>query len=323
MLLHSALGFRHRTHSCLVLGSLATAFLTGKSSAASFYSNSRMTTHSTTQTGDGLITVAPKNEGDQSALVVICHGLGDTAEGFADVAEQMATQLPHVKFILPTAPTQPVTMNMGMPMPSWYDIVGLDERSNEQCDGLDESESVVKKILQNEHDTLGLPYSRMVLAGFSQGAALSLYTGLQLEHKLAGILALSGYVPRAQQLKITDGLQDTPILHCHGEADPMVNHGMAVRSKEHITSIGATSYTLKSYPGLSHSVSPEELADAMEFLEEILPADDSFKIKLKDPTEMSVKELKAAVRKAGISHKALGFMEKSEFIRLLQDHRSA
>ena len=111
--------------------------------------------------------------------MVLCHGLGDSAEGFADVAEQLGAALPHVKFVLPTAPTQPVTMNMGMPMPSWYDITGLDERSNEQCAGIDVSAGRIRGILRAEHAENGLPYSRMLLAGFSQGGALSLFVGMQ------------------------------------------------------------------------------------------------------------------------------------------------
>ena len=132
--------------------------------------------------------------------------------------------MPHVKFILPTAPTQPVTMNMGMPMPSWYDITGLDERSNENCAGIAQSQSTIRDILSTEHSATGLPYHRMVLAGFSQGGALSLFTGMQLEKekKLAGIVVMSGYLPAAAQFDITEGLEDTPILHCHGEADVSV-----------------------------------------------------------------------------------------------------
>ena len=286
-------------------------------------STSKMPT--TERSGDGTITVSPSNEADQSALVVICHGLGDTAEGFVDVAEHLARSLPHVKFILPTAPTQPVTMNMGMPMPSWYDIVGLDERSNESCKGIDESVSKIRSILEAEHQATGLPYSRMVLGGFSQGGALSLFTGMQLEggaeRKLAGLLLMSGYLPAAKQFKITPGLEDTPILHCHGEADPMVQYVMAKKSKEHVAERGATNYEIKGYPGLVHSVSPEEIADVMAFLTRVLPPDDSCRVRLKDPSDMSVKELKAAIRKAGLGSKAVGLMEKSEFIKLLEEHR--
>ena len=164
---------------------------------------------------DGTITVSPKDEAAQSALVVISHGLGDSAEGFADVAEMLATQMPYCKFILPTAPVQPVTLNGGMRMNSWYDIIGLDERSNEECKGIEESRARLVNILKTEHEQSGLPYQRMTLAGFSQGGALSLYTGLQLdvEQKLAGVCVLSGYLPHAQQFQVTKGLEDCPVWH--------------------------------------------------------------------------------------------------------------
>ena len=116
-------------------------------------------THFTQRDGT-TITVAPRNESKQSGLVVISHGLGDTAEGWTDAAEQFASQFPWLKIILPTAPTQKVTMNMGMPMTSWYDIVGMDERSNENCVGIEESQARIQEILQKEHQETGLPYSR-------------------------------------------------------------------------------------------------------------------------------------------------------------------
>lgn len=280
--------------------------------------------HVINRLGDGIITVSPRNEADQSALVVICHGLGDTSEGFADVAEHLAGKMPYVKFILPTAPTQPVTMNMGMPMPSWYDIVGLDERSNEKCKGIEQSRDKLRAILQKEHEETGLPYSRMILAGFSQGGALGLYTGLQLEsaeQKLAGIVVMSGYLAGAKSVKLTPGLESTPILHCHGSADPMVIFDMAKKSKQHVLELGVKEYELKSYAGLVHSVNVEEIADVLTFLQRVLPDDGSCKVKLKDPSEMSVKELKAGIKKAGLGSKAIGFMEKSEFVKLLKDHR--
>jgi lysophospholipase-2 len=264
--------------------------------------------------------VAPRNEAAQSGLVVISHGLGDTAEGFVDVAEFLAKELPHVKFILPTAPTQPVTMNMGMPMPSWYDITGLDERANENCKGLDQSKHTISQILENEHASTQLPYSRMVLAGFSQGGALSLFTGMQLPQKLAGIILLSGYLPAASQFQISPGLEDTPILHCHGSADPMVQLAVAQKSQELLAEKGAKEYVLKPYAGVVHTVSMEEIQDVKDFLKRVLPPDDSCKIAVKDPSDMSVKELKAAIRKAGLGQQAVGLMEKQEFVKLLKDH---
>jgi len=231
--------------------------------------------------------------------------------------------MPYVKFILPTAPTQPVTMNMGMAMPSWYDIVGLDERSNEKCNGILQSRDRIRSILKQEHDR-GLPYSRVALAGFSQGGALSLFTGLQLEdasQKLAGILVLSGYLAGASQFTLTRGLEDTPILHCHGSMDPLVRFQMANKSKELVTSKGATNYSIKSYP-MQHTVIAPELQDALKFFQTILPPVDSACVKAKNPTEMSIKELKEAIRRAGLGNKAVGMMEKSEFVKLLQEHQN-
>lgn len=226
-----------------------------------------------------------------------------------------------MKIILPTAPTQPVTMNMGMAMPSWYDIKGLDMKSNEDCSGLEASQQRIASILQTEHETTGLAYNRMILAGFSQGGALSLYTGMQFSEKLAGIIVLSGYLPQQSKFQITKGLEDTPILHLHGTQDPVVQFPMAELTKKALTEMkGATNYELKTYP-VQHTVSMEEIAEMERFLQKLLPPDDSCKITVKAANEMSVKELKAAIKKAGLSNKAIGFMEKGEFVKLLQDHR--
>ena len=213
-------------------------------------------------------------------------------------------------------------MRLGEPMPSWYDIAGIDLRSNEKCKGIDESQARLAKILSREHKTTQLPYSRMMLVGFSQGGALSLFTGMQLPEKLAGIVMMSSYLPAASQFTITDGLHDTPILHCHGMGDPIVLYHMARKSQEIVVSEkGSTNYHLKAYPGLPHMVSPGELEDVQEFIEECLPDDPTYRITPKQPSEMSVKELKAAIRRAGLSKKAKGFEEKSEFIELLLNYR--
>mmetsp|Transcript_15608 Transcript_15608/g.25636 ORF Transcript_15608/g.25636 Transcript_15608/m.25636 type:complete len:286 (+) Transcript_15608:160-1017(+) len=281
-----------------------------------------MPTSTTTRQGDGTIIVSPTNESLQSATIIICHGLGDSSEGFVDVAEHLASRLPYVKFILPTAKTQKVTMNMGMAMPSWYDIVGLDKRSNEFCNGIDESQQRIEKLLKDEHENLGVPYNRMVLAGFSQGGALSLYSGMQLPSKLAGIVIMSGYLPHESGFNVSNGLQDTPIWHGHGEADPLVRITAANESQSAVQAKGATDYTLKTYPGLAHSVNPQEIGDVLSFLQKVLPfGEGDFKVKLKEPSEMSVKELKGAISKAGLGRLAVGLMEKGEFVELLQKHR--
>lgn len=145
---------------------------------------------------------------------------------------------------------------------------------------------------------------------------MSLFTGLQLESSLAGILVMSGYLPAASKMKLRQ--TDTPVWHGHGQMDPLVQYTMAEKTKSKLMEMGVKNYDLNPYP-IPHTVSPSELGDAMGFLKKVLPYDESVKIMLKDPKEMSVKELKAAIRKAGLN--SVGLMEKSEFIKLVQDHR--
>lgn len=230
--------------------------------------------------------------------------------------------MPHIKFILPTAPSQPVTMNMGMAMPSWYDIVGLDERSNETCNGIEESQSTIIRILDTEHQTNGLSYNRMVLLGFSQGGALSLYTGMQLPNRLAGIVVLSGYLPNTDKFCITSGLETTPVLHCHGMADPMVQYSMAVKTQKIMGLKGAANYQLKRYPGVQHTVSMDEIRDVESFLVNILPDDVNSRVRLKDPSDMTVKELYGLIQEMGLQKQAIGLMEKCELVRLVQKHQN-
>jgi lysophospholipase-2 len=182
----------------------------------------------------------------------------------------LAAKMPYTKFILPTAPTQPVTMNMGMSMPSWYDITGLDERSNENCAGIEISQARIAAILQQEHETTGLSYSRMVLAGFSQGGALSLYTGMQLPQPLAAVVVMSGYLPHASAFKVTQ--PTTPVWHGHGTQDPVVAFPLCEKSRTMVMSKGCLSYTIKKYP-IAHTVSQEEISDVFQFLQSVLPDD--------------------------------------------------
>jgi lysophospholipase-2 len=116
----------------------------------------------------------------------------------------LAERMDHIKFIIPSAPSRPVTLNRGRHMPAWYDIIGLDDRSAESCEGLAESRRLVEQLLEQEA-AAGIRYERMVVAGFSQGGALTLQTGLQLdsaEKQLAGLIVMSGvciHGPQAYQ----------------------------------------------------------------------------------------------------------------------------
>ncbi|CAK9027616.1 Acyl-protein thioesterase 1 [Durusdinium trenchii] len=254
------------------------------------------------------------------------HGLGDSAEGFADVAQMFAQRMTSTLFVLPTAPNSPVSINMGMRMPSWYDITGLSDRANENCEGIAESRARISKILDDEH-AKGVPFSRMVLSGFSQGGAMSLFTGLQMpaEKKLAAILVMSGYLPAKDKFALSDGAKDTPVLHCHGTADPMVAFEWAQLTQTRLVEMGVSNYKLEPFEGMQHTVLPQELGMALQFLQERLPdaqavagAASSSASASKSIDDMSVEELKAAISNAGLGDQAVGLLEKQELAQLLQ-----
>ena len=203
-----------------------------------------------------------------TGLVVLVHGLGDSAHGWTDVAEQMSRALPHVAFVLPTASEMPVTLNGGMVMPAWYDIVGLDDRALETCDGIEDARAFVTRIAEEE----GLPWNRVVLGGFSQGGALSVYTGMQHTHTLAGVVCMSGYLPNASNFRLSEEAKKTPVLVAHGTHDDVVRYAFGKATAEELKRRGVADVDFRTYRGMAHSVVPEELRDVLAFLRRVLPA---------------------------------------------------
>jgi len=212
-----------------------------------------------------------------TATVILSHGLGDTAEGWEDAAYEMGKNLPHIKWILPTAPSNPVTLNGGMRMPSWYDIESLSQsRGSQNCTGIEDSTASLHSLIDGEESN-GINTSRIVVAGFSQGGAMSLWTGLQLpspkyKSRLAGVLCLSGYLPKEQSFRLSDHGKATPVFHCHGTADPVVLAQFAEASRKHISESGhSATYNLKFYHGMGHTATMQELTDVISWLGEVLP----------------------------------------------------
>jgi len=159
----------------------------------------------------------------------------------------------------------------------------------------------------------------MVLSGFSQGAALSLFAGLQRSEgeNIAGVLCMSGYLAGAKKFRLSPSSVSTPVLHCHGTQDPMVAFSMAQKTEAAVKAAGHTNYSLKTYP-IPHTVSHEEIADALAFLSDLLPPDPSCDVKPKEVMEMSVKELKKAIAAGGLGAQAVGMSEKRELQELLK-----
>jgi predicted esterase len=217
------------------------------------------------------------NSTNPSAIVSFCHGLGDTCAGWAQAMEyEIAPQIPHALFILPTAANQAVTMNMGMAMPAWYDIKGLGERASEDPEGVALSCAYLENLVKKACEQYKIPKeNRWVVAGFSQGGAVSLSTGLLCKGdvKPAAIAVLSGYLAGREFVVPNIANKDIPIQQFHGTADPMVNLSLATKTKEFLEQGGQCTGILpiKTYRGMQHSSSPQEMEDFTQFVLKMVP----------------------------------------------------
>uniref|UniRef100_A0A8C7TNJ4 palmitoyl-protein hydrolase n=1 Tax=Oncorhynchus mykiss TaxID=8022 RepID=A0A8C7TNJ4_ONCMY len=192
----------------------------------------------------------------ETAAVIFLHGLGDSGHGWADT--MTAIRLPHVKYICPHA----------------FDLMGLSPDSPEDEAGIKRAAENIKAIIDHEVKN-GIPANRVMLGGFSQGGALSLYTALTCQQQLAGVVALSCWLPLHKsfpQAASTSGNRDMPILQCHGEMDPMIPVQFGAMTAEKLKVIvNPQKITFRTYPGLMHSSCPQEMAAVKEFIEKQLP----------------------------------------------------
>lgn len=202
-----------------------------------------------------------------NASVIWLHGLGADGYDFEPIVAQL--QLPAVRFILPHAPVMPVTLNNGYTMPAWYDLFGLTAGSREDEAGIEASQVYVNTLIKKEIDQ-GIPADRIVLAGFSQGGALALYIALRYPQKLAGILALSTYLPLKNKLvEVLNPInQGTPIFMAHGVYDEVITLGTSQMSRDLLQS-RQISVTWREY-AMAHSVCTQEIADIRAFLQQVL-----------------------------------------------------
>ncbi|KAL4062861.1 Phospholipase/carboxylesterase/thioesterase [Scleroderma yunnanense] len=221
-----------------------------------------------------------------TATVVFMHGLGDTGYGWLPAARSLTKTNPtlqHIKWILPHAPSKPVTANHGLSMPAWFDIYNFSFTGSEDRKGMLESAGVLETLIQKEINESGLHPSRIVLGGFSQGGAMSLLTGLTAQSRLGGLVILSAWLPLRKELKgmLTPHAASLPVFWGHGADDLLIPHSIARRSVERLTQdfgfpsqneFGSDSgLKLVTYPDLDHSTSEKELDDVAEFLKHVVP----------------------------------------------------
>jgi phospholipase/carboxylesterase len=213
------------------------------------------------------VETAPK----PTAAVIWLHGLGADGHDFEPIVPQLVQRGARAwRFVFPHAPVRPVSINGGMRMRAWYDIKGLDRNAVEDAAGFRSTDVEVRALIAKEV-ARGIPANRIVLAGFSQGGAVSLYTMPRMAEKLAGVMALSCYLPQMQSFiaERNPANDATPIFMAHGQGDATLPIMLGLKSRDFLQAQG---YTIEwhDYP-MAHAVCPAEVADIREFLFRVLP----------------------------------------------------
>jgi phospholipase/carboxylesterase len=205
-----------------------------------------------------------------TAAIIWLHGLGADGNDFVPLVRELDLKgLPGIRFVFPHAKTIPVTINGGYVMRAWYDITGAELTRREDETGLRDSQSDVEALIAREK-ARGIPASKIILAGFSQGCAMTLQTGLRHPEKLAGMLCLSGYLPLHEKVphERTEESIDTPIFMAHGRQDHVVPYLRGEQSRDILKDLG---YTIDwhAYP-MQHSLCFEEVQDISAWLKKVL-----------------------------------------------------
>ena len=211
------------------------------------------------------IEIGPE-AGEANAAVIWLHGLGADGHDFEPIPPMLG--LPKARFILPHAERRPVTINGGMVMRAWYDILSLDFTGVRESEpDIRRSQAQVEALIERERSR-GVASERIVLVGFSQGGAMALHAGLRWRESLAGIIVLSAYLLMGEQLaaEATDANASTPMLFCHGRQDPLVPIWLGKAAHDQVKALTPErSMQWYDYP-MPHAVCPEELAEIARFL---------------------------------------------------------
>jgi len=205
------------------------------------------------------------------SCVIWLHGLGADGHDFEPIVPELGLDPGlNIRFIFPHAPMIPVTINQGFVMRAWYDIRENRIEAEQDESGIRQSAQTLNQMIQQQVES-GIGAGRIVLAGFSQGGAIALFTALRYAEKLAGVMVLSAYMPLSQSLKSesSDVNRDIPIFLAHGSDDPVVPVDLAYRTRSQLEQQG---YTLNwhEYAGMAHSVSAQEIYEIAEWLQQTL-----------------------------------------------------
>jgi phospholipase/carboxylesterase len=226
--------------------------------------------------GEFMLDIIEAESADQpTATILILHGLGADGNDFVPVAEELDLQaVGPVRFIFPHAPVMPVSINNGYRMRAWYDILGFGDEFPQDEAGLHRSRQLVEALLAREKER-GIPSHRIVLAGFSQGCAMALLTGLRHAEPLAGIAGLSGYLPIAATTERERHAANlhTPIFLAHGTHDEVVALERAEASRDALQQLGHPVEWHEYLMG--HSVTPLEIQELNAWLVRVLGPRDS------------------------------------------------
>ena len=214
------------------------------------------------------VELAPSAPAD--AAVIWLHGLGADGNDFVPIVPHLGLARGHgIRFVFPHAPSIPVTLNLGMVMPAWYDISRLDAMRHDEA-GLRRSAAAIERLVEREIER-GIDARRIVLAGFSQGGAVALHLGTRLARPLAGLLALSTYMLVREKLAAEghEANRTTPVLMLHGTEDPMVPVGWGEAARDRLREVGHD-VTWRTWP-MQHEVCLEEIEVIGAWLRERLP----------------------------------------------------
>ena len=217
-----------------------------------------------------LETIEAESGPDPTATIIILHGLGADGNDFVPIAQELDLDaVGPVRFVFPHAPIMPVTINGGYRMRAWYDILGTESQGAQDEAGLRRSRQLIEVLVEREKQR-GIPAARIVLAGFSQGCAMALLTGLLHRERLGGIAGLSGYLPLADRVasERSEAGRSTPVFLAHGWQDEVIEFARSQKSAQALRALGCE-VEWHEYP-IGHSVCMEEIRDLNAWLLKVL-----------------------------------------------------